>query len=188
MDAELEKYHKANKNLELQLSDLNLKLRATEKNVATQRATANALGNSVTRFRADLQGTIQHVQDPKKLAANVKSLYTKHCVEAKAEEHSMDEDVQLEHNRQRDFLERNISSLKKKLAKAEELHRTETTRIMRENVALIKEINDLRKELRNSKLTAQKLEGTLKTTRTLAEMRGATLPTREETMQMSGGS
>jgi hypothetical protein len=39
-----------------------------------------------------------------------------------------------------------VEGLKKKLTKDSEMHKTENTRIMMENVALIKEINELRRE------------------------------------------
>lgn len=72
------------------------------------------------------------------------------------------------------------------LGKGEQLHQAESQKIMKENVALIKEINLLRKELSNSKDSVRVLEGTLKTTRTLAGMRGQSLPPKEETIQLSG--
>jgi hypothetical protein len=57
---------------------------------------------------------------------------------------------------------------------------------MAENVLLIQEINALRKELYASQGEVKQLEGTLKTTRTLADMRGQTLPSKEETLRLSG--
>lgn len=57
---------------------------------------------------------------------------------------------------------------------------------MQENVALIKEINDLRKELKAARGESKQLQGTLKTTRTLAQMRGRELPTTEETKRLAG--
>ena len=80
-----------------------------------------------------------------------------------------------------------LLSLKRlQLSKAEEAHTAEVGRIMQENVSLIKEINDLRKELKVSRQEGKQLKGTLKTTRTLAQMRGQTLPTKEETRKMAG--
>ncbi|CAD2219432.1 WDdomain 65 [Angomonas deanei] len=53
-----------------------------------------------------------------------------------------------EYNRQRDHLERNLTSLKKKVNKDVENNRSDRSRITAENVILIREINDLRKEAR----------------------------------------
>jgi hypothetical protein len=51
--------------------------------------------------------------------------------------------------------------LKQKLNKDSELHKTDNIRIMQENVTLIKEVNDLRKELKNARSRVQDLETTL---------------------------
>ena len=63
------------------------------------------------------------------------------------------------------------------LARADEVHQAETVKIMKENVSLIKEINDLRTELATAKQYGQRLEGTLKTTRKVASIqsKGATV-------------
>ena len=60
----------------------------------------------------------------------------------------MEEDIQKEYNRQREYLEKSVESLKRKLQKDMELHRSDNMRIMQENVSLIKEINELRREVK----------------------------------------
>ena len=122
-------------------------------------------------------------------------------MDAKDEGTPLEQDVQ---NRQREFLEKTIASLKKKvrskpvclaaphnlvpvqLSKAEEMHRQESGKVLKENVTLIREINVLRKELSGTQGEVKQLEGTLKTTRRLADMRGQTLPSKEATLHMSG--
>lgn len=64
---------------------------------------------------------------------------------------TVQEDIQREYNRQRDYLERTVEALKSKLNKDVERHRRDNMKIMQENVALIKEINELRKELKAAK-------------------------------------
>jgi len=59
----------------------------------------------------------------------------------------LDSDIQREYNRQRDYLEKSVESLKRKLLKDSEVHRQDNMRILQENVALIREINDLRREI-----------------------------------------
>merc|ERR1712151_767102 len=58
-----------------------------------------------------------------------------------------DTDMQKEYNRQRDYLEKSVDSLKRKLEKDSQAHRIDNMRIMQENVSLIREINDLRREI-----------------------------------------
>ena len=74
---------------------------------------------------------------------------------------NVDQDIQKEYGRQREHLEKTVNSLKLKLSKDAEMHKADNIRIMQENVTLIKEVNDLRKELKNSRSRGQDLETTL---------------------------
>lgn len=74
---------------------------------------------------------------------------------------NVDQDIQKEYGRQREHLESTVNSLKIKLKKDAEIHKTDNIRIMQENVTLIKEVNDLRRELKNSRSRGQDLETTL---------------------------
>eukprot|EP00951_Prasinocladus_malaysianus_P048765 scaffold662198_cov50-Prasinocladus_malaysianus.AAC.1 len=73
----------------------------------------------------------------------------------------MEEDIQWEYNRQREYLEKTVDNLKRKLSKDMDLHRTDNMRIMQENVALIKEINELRREIKALKAASAKDTSTL---------------------------
>ena len=53
-----------------------------------------------------------------------------------------------EYARQRNYLEKTIESLKRKLAADAEAHRTDELRIMSQNVSLIRELNELRREIK----------------------------------------
>ena len=59
----------------------------------------------------------------------------------------MEVDIQQEYSRQREYLERTVASLRNKVNKDQQLHRSDNVRIMQENVALIKEINQLRRDI-----------------------------------------
>ncbi|KAI8852314.1 hypothetical protein BC829DRAFT_73466 [Chytridium lagenaria] len=148
MDVELEHYNKANSNLELAIADLKLKLKAAEKEVAKERAKIKACAATVKRFKVDLNECVQYIQEPKQLKASIKRLYQKYCKEAVKDEETMEVDVQQEYARQREYLERTVASLRKKVTKDQGIHRSDNVRIMQENVALIKEINQLRRDLR----------------------------------------
>jgi len=62
-------------------------------------------------------------------------------------------------------LERSVASLQKKLTKDTEIHRADNVRIMQENVTLIKEINDLRRELKITRSKLHDLETSMGTNR-----------------------
>merc|ERR1719152_339761 len=99
------------------------------------------------------------MNDPKQLKYSVANLYQKY-MESGVKKMELDTDMQKEYNRQRDYLEKSVDSLKRKLEKDSQVHRIDNMRIMGENVSLIREINDLRREINNLKheRTAQELQ------------------------------
>jgi len=115
----------------------------------------------VRRFKTDLHNCVGYIQDPKMLKESIKALYQKHVQEDITETASVDADIQKEYARQREHLERSVASLRKKLAKDTEIHRADNVRIMQENVSLIKEINDLRRELKIARTQVHDLEAAL---------------------------
>lgn len=150
MDGELERYHKTNASLDLLISNLKLKQAGLQAEVLDQRGRKSDAQQQMSRFQHDLHEVVQYIQDPKMLKDKVKLLYQKHCADmvSAAEE---DGDLEREASRQREYLEKTVEGLKRKLAKDSELHRTDNLRIMQENTALIKEINELRREIKSLK-------------------------------------
>jgi hypothetical protein len=59
----------------------------------------------------------------------------------------MESDAQEEHVRQRMYLERTIANLRKAVTKDQLKHKADHVKIMQENVSLIREINQLRKDI-----------------------------------------
>jgi len=88
-------------------------------------------------------------------------LYQKHVQEDITESASVDADIQKEFSRQKEHLERSVASLRKKLEKDSEIHKADNVRIMQENVTLIKEINDLRKELKLCRVLIHDMEAAM---------------------------
>merc|ERR1712139_55441 len=100
----------------------------------------------IKRFKLDLDECIAFASEPKHLKEAVAALFRKY-VQSGVKKLELDADTQKEYNRQRDYLEKSVDSLKRKLAKDSEVHRIDNMRIMQENVSLIREINDLRREI-----------------------------------------
>lgn len=98
------------------------------------------------------------VQDAKELKEKVKLMYQKH-ITSPVETGPVEEGVHKEYHRQRDYLEKTVQSLKNKLDKDMLLHRTDNLRAVQENVALIKEINELRRETKSLKAAAARQTG-----------------------------
>lgn len=161
MESELERFHKQNTQLELNITELKQKLKATDKEMHQERQRVRDVEAVVRRFKTDLHNCVGYIQDPKMLKDSIKALYQKHVQEDITETASVDADIQKEYARQREHLERSVASLRKKLVKDTEIHRADNVRIMQENVSLIKEINDLRKELKISRSQGHDLEAAL---------------------------
>ena len=140
MDLELERYHKNNSSLELTISDLRLKLEGMQREILKQRT---GLGDQEAKLRGlktELHETIQHIQDPTALKNAIKKMYQKHVTESVASR-AMEPDIAAEYTRQREYLEKSVESLKRKLNKNMELHRSDNMRMMNENVTLVKEVS-----------------------------------------------
>merc|ERR1719163_1803849 len=146
MDAELDEYKRRNKQLGLDISQLQMKQRALQEEIKSQKKKLREDLSLIKRFKIDLHECVQYVPKPKELKENVASLYRKY-VQSGVKSIEVDTDMQKEYNRQRDYLEKSVDSLKRKLEKDSQVHRIDNMRIMQENVSLIREINDLRREM-----------------------------------------
>ena len=155
MDQELERYHKNNSALELTISDLRLKLEGMQREILTQRSKLSDADAKVSGFRTELHECIQHVQDPKALKEAVKLMYGRH-VTTTVTSRAVEADITAEYTRQviatsrqctpratcarllltcslamqREYLEKSVESLKRKLNKNMELHRNDNVRMM----------------------------------------------------------
>nr|XP_055111383.1 cilia- and flagella-associated protein 57 isoform X5 [Symphalangus syndactylus] len=166
MEAELENFRKQNTQLELNITELWQKLRATDQEMLRERQKERDLEALVKRFKTDLHNCVAYIQEPRLLKEKVRGLFEKYVQRADMVEIAgLNTDLQQEYTRQREHLERNLATLKKKVVKEGELHRTDYVRIMQENVSLIKEINELRRELKFTRSQVYDLEAALKLTK-----------------------
>jgi len=159
MEGELDDYMRKNKQLALDISQLQMKQRALQEEIKSQKKRLRDDLALIKRFKLDLSECMECIQEPKQLKEAVANLYRKY-VQSGVKKLDLDTDMQKEYNRQRDYLEKSVDSLKRKLQKDSEAHRTDNMRIMQENVQLIREINDLRREINVLKheRTAQELQ------------------------------
>merc|ERR1712118_530927 len=88
----------------------------------------------------------EYIQEPKLLHEKVTDLHKKYVPNG-VKRQELGQDIQKEYQRQKEYLEKSVESLKRKLQKDSEVHRQDNMRVMQENVSLIREINDLRKEI-----------------------------------------
>jgi len=146
MDDELNDYMRKNKQLALDISQLQMKQRALQEEIKSQKRRLREDMSLIKRFRLDLSDCVENLNEPKQLKESMAGLYRKY-VQSGAKKLDLDTDMQKEYNRQRDYLEKTVDSLKRKLEKDSQGHRIDNMRIMQENVSLIREINDLRREI-----------------------------------------
>ncbi|PFH36656.1 WD domain, G-beta repeat-containing protein [Besnoitia besnoiti] len=154
MDAELVDYHRQNKLSTLELGQLKLKQRALQDEIVDRRQQLAIAEHQMKRMKNDLYECVQHIQDPKQLKESITFLYQKYITN-EVSKADVDFDILKEQNRQRDYLEKSVESLKRRLAKDSEVHRQDNIKIMQENASLICEINDLRREVNLLRLERQ---------------------------------
>eukprot|EP00455_Lapot_gusevi_P006271 TRINITY_DN12691_c0_g1_i7.p1 TRINITY_DN12691_c0_g1~~TRINITY_DN12691_c0_g1_i7.p1 ORF type:complete len:419 (+),score=95.25 TRINITY_DN12691_c0_g1_i7:55-1311(+) len=145
MQTELNEYKKENEALKLEVKRWEWKVRGLEVESETQKTANEKINQEYQACQRDMREVMQSIDDIKALKVSLKKLYQRYVTGDLRGE--VDTDMHQEYQRRRYFLEKNIDSLKRKLEKDAEVHKKENKRIVQENVALIREINELRKEL-----------------------------------------
>ena len=81
MESELERFHKQNNQLGLNIDELKQKLKSTEKELKSERQATRDVEAQVRRFKTDLYNCVSYIQDPKGLKESIVALYKKHIQE-----------------------------------------------------------------------------------------------------------
>lgn len=108
------------------------------------------------KFKDDVHDVINHIADFKKLKKGVIRLHKKYVKEELKNEQG-DTDMHRDSAQRRRYLENNVNYLRQMLQKDQDVHKQENSRIMKENVTLLLEINELRKEGHVLKSTLKQL-------------------------------
>eukprot|EP00747_Dinoflagellata_sp_TGD_P106608 gnl/TRDRNA2_/TRDRNA2_169896_c2_seq1.p1 gnl/TRDRNA2_/TRDRNA2_169896_c2~~gnl/TRDRNA2_/TRDRNA2_169896_c2_seq1.p1 ORF type:complete len:1270 (+),score=343.39 gnl/TRDRNA2_/TRDRNA2_169896_c2_seq1:135-3944(+) len=150
LDTDLEAYHKKSNQLMVSIEQLQISQKTMQDEVLTQRKKVADCKTITKMFKNDLHECIQYIQEVKPFRESVLSFYKKYCPNG-VKKQELHPDIQREYNRQRDYLEKSVESLKKKLDKDSEVHRQDNMRVLEENVSLIREIGELRREMNHLK-------------------------------------
>merc|ERR1719217_552019 len=145
MDELLEDFHKKNKQLQLDITQLTSKQKLYQEEILKFRKKLTDGQTVIKRFKNDLHECVQYIQEPKLLHEKVTELHRKYVPNG-VKRQELDQDIQKE------YLEKSVESLKRKLQKDSEVHRQDNMRVMQENVSLIREINDLKHERQQQRL------------------------------------
>jgi len=158
MDLELEQYHKSNSALDLMIGELRLKIDGMEREMDRQKGALHTAQGYLGKFRRELDAACSpHIcgdetQNPsrsyKALKHGLRGIFAKFVQEQRVNESSelAAMDPQMEYNREREHLERNVEALKKKIAKDIGTFMGDHARLTREGVNLTEEMNLLRRE------------------------------------------
>lgn len=147
MDANLELFHKENGSLKQEVLDLRDKLAVKMQAIRRQRQLYRQTQAELSALANDIHELVAFIQDPLTLKDAVKKCYQTHVTE-KIQAAEVDPDVSKEYKRQKAYLDKSVDVLKKKLSRDLLSRRNDNMRLMQENVALIKEINKLRREIK----------------------------------------
>ncbi|XP_027857721.1 cilia- and flagella-associated protein 57 isoform X1 [Xiphophorus couchianus] len=134
--------------LKVTISELRLRLRTKDKEIQKELQRVQDLTTLLERVRSDLQVCASLIQDPRKLKDNILMIYFRYASGTEsAKRSSAVDDAQKGMCSQCGQLEMTVSSLQKKLVRSAKEHEDVYTRMMKDNMALVTEINELRKAL-----------------------------------------
>ncbi|CCD17280.1 unnamed protein product [Trypanosoma congolense IL3000] len=152
MGREADKYTRSNDHLVLQIRNLRQKKAGQSRELENLAVSMRDFEEFQSRLWTELCD-LHDEKNPRRLKDAAKQLFDKYT-SGKAvdtyktlQSRSAADEVR-EYNRERDHLERNLAGLRSKVNKNAENNRSDKYRITAENVILIREINDLRKEAR----------------------------------------
>ena len=147
MDIQLEMFHRENGARKQEVLDLQAKLASKMHHIRIQRQLYRQTQSELAALSNDLSELVVFIQEPLTLKDAVKRCYQTHVTE-KIQATEIDPDVSKEYKRQKAYLDKSVDVLKKKLSRDLLSRRNDNMRLMQENVALIKEINKLRREIK----------------------------------------
>jgi len=153
MDADLEDYHKKNKLLLTDISNLQSKQAALQKEILFQRKKIADSQSLSKRIKHDLHHVMDATHNSKSFKKSFADLRMKYAVregasgQSDSEQNDGENELLEEYQRQKTYLEKSVAALKGKLNKDSVVHRQDNLRAVQENMGLIRNINDLRKEI-----------------------------------------
>jgi chromosome segregation ATPase len=161
MKQELERYEKNDEQLRLELSELKLKIEAKKAEIETRTKQLEDVKQITRQFKMEAHTVHQKLhedenKDVKKrkqfapaLAAFDRKYVGDESQGASSQKKSKVTDIQVERNRERDALERNITAIARRINRGDEEHARQHHRMMEENVMLMTQISELRRQNEN---------------------------------------
>lgn len=154
VDAELEAFHKSNSELDTVIGELRAALDGLNASVERTTRKVRSLTTTWDEFHADLHTLSAHILNEDELLTGFEALYAKY-VPQDLPVATPDHAIADEFVRQKVYLEKSMSALKQKVAADTLANKAENVRIMQENLALIKQISQLRDQAAAMKASAR---------------------------------
>ncbi|KAI3384052.1 hypothetical protein SNEBB_002485 [Seison nebaliae] len=156
MDEELVRMRKHHKDMTTNITDLKAKLDDYNQQIQKQRTFRQRCQTLLSRLYDAVHNVSSHIQDPNPLRLEVKAMmkrflagFQDYIVTQQNNAKRVNQEVDYEYTRQRQYLEKQIATVRKHLDQEKSTQRVTSIRVMAENVSLIRETTDIRNELRS---------------------------------------
>lgn len=151
MDAKLKNYNTMNSNLGFMVEDLRNRQEAMQDSIKQNRLKRMYNDILISKMKTDVYWTVQHIDDFEALQKVVNQRLYKHVRDSDPKNVEVDVDIKKEQENQRRYLENTKASLNKRLEKEQQIHKTENSRIMWQNLELINQIKKLRNKINEAR-------------------------------------
>ncbi len=147
LESRLEAFHRHNGGLEDEVYSMRKRIRARMRAILRVRGQCRFLYREAEAMRLGTTKAVAQLQNPNELTAMVENLKQTYVADS-TQSTKVDSLVGQEYARQRAFLNKSYQVVKQRLSRDTKARMTDNTRVMQENVALIKEINQMRREIK----------------------------------------
>lgn len=148
MNQEVKYFKRVNTNLSLIIGDLNMRQKGLQREVGALTTEVEKQEHVMKKFKDDVFETLQHIPDYKKLKVGIVSLYKSYVLKENYKKTAQgDTNAAVDVNQKRKYYESMVEYYRTALASNQMDHKQQNNKYMKENVSLLQEINDLRKEL-----------------------------------------
>ena len=154
MNVELVQYHKSNKALNLMISEMKLKSEGMRRELILQTERYDMNARIIEKYRQDLHeiAAPEYRNSFAELKIGITKLFRLYLQDDNDDnpnsplKASKGEDPQVTYNRDREQLERSLVSLRRAVDVDAKAHKRDTTKLLKENVVLTTQLNEMRKD------------------------------------------
>ena len=172
MQQEMQRYVKNDEQLKLEADELHLKINAKRDEIERRTKELDEVKQMTRQFKLEvhqvyqtlLQDENKEIKKRKGFKPALAALYRKYVGDESTSSIKKTgvTDIQVERNRERDALERNITAVARRISRGDEEHARQHNRMMEENVTLMTQISELNRQNENLRKRKRMLEESAK--------------------------